>query len=243
MHAPHAGGCQRWLGPPNGVHARISHCPAWHLWAHPHIPRMSQPAIFGTVVCLLLARLGAVCIVLYTPWGAHTCPKHPILPPLIFSSHTSQDNLLRSGPPCMQCGWAEDRLHLLWYHPCPYTPTSVPTTTTTATRSRRPPHTVGVGRSRHPPRPHPRQAPTSLPPAAGTHPHHHPHPRPGAAAAEAGSSGSSAGDAAELAARKAEAQRLQEEEEDAAPAARAEKLAQMQQRLAAWQAQQEAEQQ
>jgi hypothetical protein len=63
-----------------------------------------------------------------------------------------------------------------------------------------------------------------------------------AAAAEAGSSGSSAGDAAELAARKAEAQRVQEEEEAAAAAARAEKLAQMQQRLAAWQAQQEAEQ-
>jgi hypothetical protein len=100
VHAPHAGGCQRWLGPPNGVHARISHCPAWHLQAHPHIPRMSQPAIFGKVVCLLLARLGAVCIVLYTPRGAHTCPKHPILPPLIFTSHTSQDVLLRSGPPC-----------------------------------------------------------------------------------------------------------------------------------------------
>ena len=92
--------CQRWFGPPNGVHARISHCPAWHLQAHPHIPRMSQPAIFGKVVCLLLARLGAVCIVLYTPRGAHTCPKHPILPPLIFTSHTSQDVLLRSGPPC-----------------------------------------------------------------------------------------------------------------------------------------------
>jgi hypothetical protein len=100
VHAPHAGGCQRWLGPPNGVHARISHCPAWHLQAHPHIPRMSQPAIFGKVECLLLARLGAVCIVLYTPRGAHTCPKHPILPPLIFTSHTSQDVLLRSGPPC-----------------------------------------------------------------------------------------------------------------------------------------------
>jgi hypothetical protein len=36
---------------------------------------------------------------------------------------------------------------------------------------------------------------------------------------------------------------VQEEEEDAAAAARAEKLAQMHQRLAAWQAQQEAEQQ
>lgn len=61
-----------------------------------------------------------------------------------------------------------------------------------------------------------------------------------AAAAEAASGGEGA---AELATRKAEAQRVQEEEEAAAAAARAEKLAQMQQRLAAWQAQQDEEQQ
>ena len=101
MHAPHAGGCMRWVGPPNGVHAGIRHCPAWHLQAHPHIPRMSPPSIFGKVVCMSLAGLGTVCIVLSTSRGAHTCPEHPILPPLIPTSPTSQDVLLRSGPPCV----------------------------------------------------------------------------------------------------------------------------------------------
>jgi hypothetical protein len=43
----------------------------------------------------------------------------------------------------------------------------------------------------------------------------------------------------ELAARKADAQRQKEEEEAAAAAARAEKLRAMQERLAAWQAQQQ----
>ena len=97
VHAPHPGGSWRWLGPPDGVHAAIRHCCSRHLPAHPHIPRMSQQPPIGNIVCLLLVRLGAVCIVLYT--------REPILilrtpysaTPLFYIPHSP--GLLRSGPP------------------------------------------------------------------------------------------------------------------------------------------------
>lgn len=67
----HPGGCWRWLGPPDGVHAAIRHGCSWHLSAHPHIPSPPEDVPTNTSWRLCCWRVWDQCALYFTHLGEH----------------------------------------------------------------------------------------------------------------------------------------------------------------------------